>query len=67
MSDSFIFTCLPLFQDDVLVLMAAQFYYIDHQSDVTFQKLEPFVQNFLAEDPVRVNQVAFFVEKVSCH
>ena len=52
-------------QDEVLVLLAAQRFYIEHSSDSKFEKLDHFVRNWLSEEMLQKHEPAYYVEKVT--
>ena len=52
-------------QDEVLVLLAAQRFYIEHISDSKFEKLDHFVRNWLSEEMLQKHEPAYYVEKVT--
>ncbi|XP_076453984.1 unconventional myosin-VIIa-like isoform X2 [Babylonia areolata] len=51
-------------KEDVMVLLAAQQYYIEHSGDSLFEKLDHFVRHWLTEDMLSAREPMYYVDKV---
>ena len=51
-------------QEEVLILLAAQRFYIEHGSDSEFEKLDNFVRNWLTADMLDSRGPMYYVDKV---
>ncbi|KAK7483154.1 hypothetical protein BaRGS_00025558, partial [Batillaria attramentaria] len=51
-------------KEEVLILLAAQRFYIEHSADTKFEKLDMFVRSWLTEDALKKQDAAYYVEKV---
>lgn len=51
-------------QEDVLMLLAAQRFYIENSADIKLEKLDQFVKSWLTEELLGKNQLSYYVDKV---
>ena len=53
-----------MFQEEVLVMMAAQRYYIENSSDTNKTKLEQFINTWLPKEQKDAKDISYWCEKV---